>query len=476
MHRRCRPFALAALLLACACDDPSGLDAGAPGLDAGPPADAGPAPFWPSTLPSASTLGERRGRSIARTTVHVHSPLSHDACDGTGWTDGALQQPECLAHFRNAMCALHLDAAMITDHAPHVNEVGFEQALWIAEGDEPVLEAGTPIASRMACADGHRVLLTVGSENRLMPLGLRRHPGDDPTDLAALEALYDADTPEAIAAFRAAGGLVWQAHTEGRTLDELRARDLDGLELYNLHANLDPNIREDFLGLDPVGYIDNLFLFTRPALRLPPDLAVLAFLEPNQVALDRWDALLAEGARVGATGGCDAHENALPMLLSDGERADSYRRMLLWIENHLLVDEVTPDGVAEALDRGRFYVTTEVFGSPVGFDFTADGTIEMGEDAPLGATLSVLAPRLPDGWPSDPPPILTVHLLRSSAEGAVEVARGSGDLTHVATEPGAYRVEVRMIPEHARPALGNRAELLLREVTWVYSNPIFVAE
>ncbi len=475
MGRRCLAitWVFCALLASCESDAPA--DAGPPGVDAGPGTDAGPPPFWPSTLPPASALGTRRGRSIARTTVHVHSPLSHDACDGSGWIDGELRQPECLAHFRAAMCALHLDAAMITDHAPHVNEVDFTRALWIAEGDEPVMEGGAPIANRMACPDEHRVLLTVGSENTLMPLGLRRHPGD-PGDVAALEAIYDSGSSASVAAFRDAGGLVWQAHTEGRSVDELRATGLDGLELYNLHANLDPNIRRDALGLEPTAYLDDLLLFTRPALRLPPDLTALAFLEPNQVALDRWDTLLSEGLRVAGSGGCDAHENTFPMELADGERADSYRRMMFWVENHVLVDEVTPDGLAEGLGRGRFYVTMEVFGSPVGFDFTADGTIEMGEDAPLGATLQVTAPRLPEDWPRDPAPVLTVVLLRAVAGGAVEVASGPGDLAHVATEPGAYRVEVRMIPEHARPALGARADRLVREITWVYSNPIFVTE
>lgn len=203
---------------------------------------------------------------------------------------------------------------------------------------------------------------------------------------------------------------------------------------------------------------------------------MLAFLAPNQVALDRWDTLLAEGARIAGSGGCDAHENAFPMELADGERADSYRRMLFWIENHVLVDDVTPDGIAEGLARGRFYVTTEVFGSPAGFDFVADGTVEMGDEVPVGATLSVTAPRLPDGWPSDPAPSITVRLLRAADGGAVEVARGDGDLEHVTTAPGAYRVEVSMLPEHARPALGTRADLLIREIPWVYSNPIFVTE
>src|SRR5690606_38614723 len=110
------------------------------GVDAGP-SDGGPSGprFWPRTLPPMSELGPRRGRSIARTTVHLHSPLSHDACDGEGWVDGALNDEACLAHLRDALCVLRLAAAMLTDHSPHVDEVSLEDALWLAEGDERIM-------------------------------------------------------------------------------------------------------------------------------------------------------------------------------------------------------------------------------------------------------------------------------------------------------------------------------------------------
>lgn len=477
-----RTLACVVAVALAACSGSTSSDAGVEGgvdaarRDAGP---VGPA-FWPRGLPPTTTLPRLRGRSVARATVHLHSPLSHDACDGAGWVDGALADEACLAHLREALCVLHLDAAMLTDHAPHVDEVSLERGLWLAEGDEPIRDAdGRMTAGRWVCPDGHRVLLTVGSENALMPIGLQRPPveGDDP---AALRAAYDADGPEAVAAFRAAGALVWQAHTEGRSLETLRALGLDGLEIYNLHANVGPDIREAHLGLDPFGYVPALLEFTNERLRLPPDLAVLAFLTENRPSLDRWDALLAEGQRVAGTAGCDAHENTLPMQLPDGERADSYRRMMLWVQNHLLVDDGSPESVRDALARGRLYVTFEVFGTPVGFDFHAEASggaaFEMGDDAPLGVTLRVLPPRLPEGFPSEPAPGLTLRLLRSTREGAVEVARSEGAaLEHVATEPGPYRVEVHMVPEHARPALGRRADALIRSVPWVYSGAIFVA-
>jgi hypothetical protein len=84
-------------------------------------------------------------------------------------------------------------------------------------------------------------------------------------------------------------------------------------------------------------------------------------------------------------------------------------------------------------------------------------------------------PSLPAGFPSDPPPRIELRILRAAEGGAVEVARGTDDrLEHVTETVGAYRAEVRIVPEHARPYLGAFADELVREVPWIYSNPIYV--
>jgi hypothetical protein len=491
-------LALGAVVLVGACeDDPTGPDAsGDAGTDAtrddaGPldgsgrtdgSGDAGQAPPWPKGLPPASALGDRRGLEIARATIHLHSPISHDACDGEGWADGGLADEACLTHLREAACTLRMDALMLTDHAPHVNEVGFRQALWIDEdeGDEPVMAPdGSLVANRMACGGDHRVLVTAGSENALMPVALRGHVLDD-ADAEALGDAYEADGPAAVDAFRNAGGLALVPHTESRSLDYLRDLGADGMEIYNIHANVDPEIRPEHLGLEPFGYAADLLLFTDARLELEPDLAVLTFLSENDNALDKWDALLAEGRRVTGTGGCDAHENALPQELADGERADSYRRMMKWVTNHLLVEERSFDAMTAAVEHGRMYVAFEAFGTPVGFDFFAeDGegeTYEMGDAAPAGVTLRVRRPHLPDGHPAEPPPEVRLRLVRSTPSGAVEVATSADDeLTLRDVEPGVYRAEARIVPEHARPYLDRLADRLVKGYVWVYANPIRVA-
>jgi len=459
------------LLLACGDDDDAPTDAG---IDAAAP-DQGPPPEWPGTFVSSDTLGDRRGRAIARTIVHVHSPLSHDACDGEGWALGELADATCLEHFREAACALRMDALFLTDHVPHVDEVTIADALWVGEpfGAEAMTDGAATTASRLTCADGHEVVLTFGSENELMPLALERHPDAEP-----LADGYEGSTPEVIAGLREAGGLLWAAHTEDKDLVWLRRVEPDGVELYNLHANVDPTIRSEHLGLEPAPFLGQLLSFTRSSLRLAPDLAVMTFLEPNQVALDRWDTLLAEGRRVVGTGGCDAHENAFPQLLTDGERADSYRRMMSWITNHLLVDDHSPAAYEAALAAGRAFAIFEFFGTPEGLDFVAiDGTTdyEMGMAAPVGATLRAPLPALTVPRPEDPAPSISLHLLRAEAGGAVEVASATdAPLEHTPSEPGAYRLEVRIVPEHTRPYLNRLADGLIRELPWAYSNPIYV--
>jgi hypothetical protein len=316
-----------------------------------------------------------------------------------------------------------------------------------------------------------------------MPVGLRQHVLPEGATIEELEAQYDADDPAAVAAFRAAGALVLVNHTEGRTTDDVRTIAPDGIEIYNVHANLDPRIRMDDLGLTDTMYITELLELIERGPLVAADLLYLAFISENRPGLTTWDTLLSEGAHMPGLAGSDAHENAFPTLLGDGERADSFRRVLRWFSNHLLVDPAmpVPDAYEDALARGRFYVAFEAAGSPVGFDFIADDsgvTREMGDTASVGATLRATPPALPAGHPSEPAPAIRMRLLRAAAGGGVEVASTDGtdpsaSLEHVTTAPGAYRVEVFIDPRHAAPYLADRAALV-REHVWVYSNAIYV--
>ena len=165
--------------------------------------------------------------------------------------------------------------------------------------------------------------------------------------------------------------------------------------------------------------------------------------------------------------------------MKDGERVDSYRRMMRWATLHLRVPEVTLAAQQDALAAGRVYVAFEIFGTPVGFDFFAEessgATHEMGARAPLGATLHVVRPSLSSDVPDAALAMLSLRILRSTPTGAVEVAQSTAaTLDYVVTEPGAYRAEVRIVPEHARPYLGRLGDELVKEYAWIYANPVFV--
>src|SRR5690606_41948886 len=113
-----------------------------------------------------------------------------------------------------------------------------------------------------------------------------------------------------------------------------------------------------------------------PASLPASDLVLLPILNEDDLYLSRWGTVLSRDHRAVTTIGTDCHQNTFPQLLPDGERVDSYRRMMGWMSNHLLV-KPEADGswddshLEDALAAGRLYGVFEVFGYPTGFDFRA---------------------------------------------------------------------------------------------------------
>jgi hypothetical protein len=462
--------AFAAILLA-AC--------GGGGTTNPPPVELPP---WDPGLPAASVMQMRRGLEPVRGIIHLHSPYSHDACDGAPRAPDGTVDETCLERLRDALCATAMDFAALTDHDDSMADEAWGPELFLhRDGDELVTDdLGAPIANRIACDGGGRVLVMVGGENDLMPLMLDGHPAGDAT---SRHAVYNGNDAATVNTFRSLGGLVWVAHSESKDLGLLRELRVDGLEIYNLHAAIDPDIREEWLGLDGPEAIMRVVEFADQEPTGPePDLALLSILEPNRPSVAKWNALLGDGSRIVGTAGTDAHENALPILLRDGERGDSYRRMLRWFSNVVLVDDPQdPRSIESALAFGRSFVAFELLGTPVGFDFWADlsdGTrVELGgevrvADAP---TLVAVTPHVHDLSPDLPEPAIRTVIVRADAMGVEEVAVGQGAVQVRGEKAGAYRVEVRMTPRHLGPYLGTLgpgyAEV---EQVWVYSNPIYV--
>lgn len=438
-------------------------------------------PAWQKALPDARVMatGTARGLQPARGIVHLHSPYSHDACDGMPRDQAGVPNEPCLQNLRAALCTDRIDFAALTDHDDSMADEEFEALFSMRGSDEAVRNgSGEQIASRITCDTGHQVLITVGTENDIMPIMLDRHV---PGTVAERHATYNGTSAADIAAMRDAGALIWIAHTEQHPIEELRTIVPDGIELYNLHANLDPDIRRDYLGLDSAGAIAAAAEFADTNEGGPePDLALLGFLTPNEPALTRWNQLLGEGHKVTATAGSDAHENALPITLGDGERGDSYRRVLRWFSNVALVaDPQDPVQIETALAAGRMFVVFELFGTPDGFDVYAtgpSGTAELGDAiAAAGAHLVVKVPKVRELAASLPAPAIQATVLHLTPGGPVTVGQGSGPELDVALPgPGAYRVEVSIVPHHLGPYLRDLGTALAdRELPWIYTGAIY---
>lgn len=460
--------------------------------DAAPPADAatdlgadggGPRlPPWPHELPSASAMGAPRGMATARVIVHAHSVHSHDACDGRPYVDGGPNEP-CLQDFRRSVCRARVDAVFLTEHEDRIATVDFDTVMQRRAGDEPETEGGAVVGYWIRCEGGHRTLVVPGAENELMPIGLRRHP--DPVN-GSLSRAYHADDAEGVRRFREAGALVAVAHVEQRTIEHLRELSPDLVEVYNVHANIGPGIApvaspEFNLGQALV----DILRFQRSDSGLEPDLAFAAFFAENTNDLAKWATLWSEGRAIPGVAASDAHQNAIPALLTDGERGDSYRRIFRFFSNEVLVrGAVSRASLMESLRAGRSYVAFEAFGTPAGFSFSArtrDGADhEMGSTVRLadGASFVLRAPALHEPLPGAPAPRVELRLYRAEGDRWQMVQRWAdpapvGDVRYEPTAPGAYRAEVRVVPEHARAYLPG-LERLVRDVPWIYGNPIRV--
>ena len=435
-------------------------------------------PAWDKTLPSASVIGtgSARGFTTARGIVHLHSPYSHDACDGMPRDTAGVPNEPCLDHLRKALCTERIDYAALTDHDDTMADEEFTTLFNMRGDDEPIMFGSLQIASRIHCDNGHEVIVSVGGENDLMPIMFDHHVAGT---VQERHDIYNGKSPTDVQAMRDAGALIWVAHTEQHPTDELRGVGPNGVELYNLHANIDPKIRADFLGLPGYDAISKAVEFADTNEGGPePDLALLSFLAPNEPGLMHWNELLAEGRHVAATAGSDAHENALPVMLADGERGDSYRRVLRWFSNVVLVTDPHSHGEIEAaLEKGRVFAVFEIMGTPEGFDVVATGGGELGDTVTFNAThLLVKVPKVRGLDPTLPAPEIKATVIRAYAGAMTTVESGPGPELDVALPgPGAYRVEVSIVPHHLGPYLRDLGTAYAdREVPWIYTSAIYV--
>ncbi len=297
----------------------------------GPKTDgyAGP-PWQPGQVLHETPAPDARGWLDLRGLIHAHSVYSHDACDNQprdGET-GPINQT-CFDDFRRGMCQTEHDFIMLTDHNTSFGDTEFPDVLLYRQdlGDQLVERGGKPVANRAACPDGgHAVMILAGTESATIAAGLEEHVS---TDVATRHDVYGSEQPDAISEMKAHGAVSILMHTENWTVDDITNLPVDGFEMYNLHANA-------ITGAG--GALSLVTKLQKNPEDLPQsDLVFLPIVNEDPRYIDTWGSALATGVHRVTTMATDCHRNSFPQILPDGERIDSYRRMMLWFSNHLLV-------------------------------------------------------------------------------------------------------------------------------------------
>jgi hypothetical protein len=250
---------------------------------------------------------------------------------------------------------------------------------------------------------------------------------------------------------KSAGQLVFVAHPE--TFENWQAaRGFDGMEVYNLHADAKNANR---LAL----FFDGLWSY-----RSFPQLLWARFHKAPIENLRRWDELTAQGRRVVAVAGNDAHAN-VGVSLQDltGKplfqiKLDPYERSFRVVRTHVLAPQgqaFDAEALLAALAAGHAYVAFDLLCDATGFRFTAANGAEqktMGDEIALASGV-----RLKISTPVES----RVVLVKDGRRVDEKVARGA---EWSVGERGVYRVEC-YLPQLPTP---------MDATPWIVSNPIYV--
>jgi hypothetical protein len=346
--------------------------------------------------------------------LHVHTRFS----DGTG------------THKQVAQAAIEagLDAVIITDHNVRV------------EGIEGYLRK-----------DGRKLLVLIGEEIH----DQARQPQRDHMLVLGVdhEMAIHADPPQQlIDRVNQAGGLSFIAHPndlalpliheEGIPWENWDLRNYTGIELWNGLSELKQVIHNV---LDAARY------------GLNPHAVAHA---PHPSTLQRWDNLLAQGQRVVAIGGSDAH--SLNLKVGFLRRTIfPYSFHFQAINTHVLTTESLNGNnfnsdrklIYQALQNGHCFIGYDLPAPTRGFRFTAQGkqgVLTMGDQGELRGAVT-LQVRLP--FPADCRLIQDGRVIKTWQEQQVGA--------HITREPGVYRVEASI-------------QFLGKQRGWIYSNPIYL--
>jgi hypothetical protein len=265
-------------------------------------------------------------------------------------------------------------------------------------------------------------------------------------------ACHAQDPQELINAVNQAGGMTFLAHPFDRQVVwrhdigipwvDWRVEGYTGLEIWNYMSRF-----KDLLET-PWKSVRRVFS--------PEDVLI----GPDPETLARWDDLLAAGKRVVGIGGADAHGTRF-RLGPLSHIIFPYDFLFNCVNTHILTQyPLTGDAehdagiLYRALGKGHAFVSYQIAGRAHGFRFTAQGgqgaNVQMGESIRLGhaVTLQALSP-------------VRAHIKLIYQGKVVADESNVENLTHVASQPGAYRAEVWR-------------EYKGIERCWILSNPIYV--
>jgi len=342
----------------------------------------------------------------------------------TRYSDGAG------THAQIAQAALEagLDCVIITDHNVHVR--GFDgyfrkerRKLLVLVGEEVHDQARQP------------------QKNHLLVLGVDR------------EMAVDADQPQhLINRVAQAGGLTFIAHPvdpalplfheEDISWENWEVRNYTGIELWNGLSELKNIIHTWFDGI---------------IFGLNPELVAH---NPHPAAIQRWDSLLADGKRVVAVGGSDAH--AFIKRFGPFKRTIfPYKFHFQTINTHVLTTEplswhnLHKDSklIYQAWQKGHCFIGYDLPASTRGFRFTCQtrqGVLSMGDQAVIDGSVT-LQVRLP--LPAECRLIRDGNVVKTWPDQSIGA--------YITKEPGVYRVEAYI-------------KYLGKLRGWIFSNPIYL--
>ncbi len=247
------------------------------------------------------------------------------------------------------------------------------------------------------------------------------------------------------------GGLCFLAHpfeyggSIGRDLDAIPWHDWDvsgyaGLEIWNYMSEFKSLMRNKLAAL---------------IYGNAPDWGITG---PFRATLQQWDQLLAQGIRLAAIGGADAHGQSYSM--GSMERVVfPYSYLFRCVNTHILTDQPL-NGTLEhdkeliygALRAGHTWVGYDLLGSTTGFRFSARSG---SNQALMGDVLKRTGATV---FEVQTPQRASIRLL---CNGATIASTSGQSLRFTSAEPGAYRVEATRGHK-----LGQRG--------WIFSSAIMV--